>query len=117
AVLYLMYSRYWEIFHELIIRADTGQPPRRRLGVYDSFAADIAHYLALPGLNFTAAGAPALAFAIFFQIRRAFHYLFYTLVGSSMAAARPRAAAWQSIFPCDMRRYYRILFDRMADHT
>ena len=54
-------------------------------------------------------------FAIFFQVRRAFHHIFDCIVGESMPAARLRAAAWQSIFTHDMRRYRRALYDRMAD--
>jgi transcriptional regulator with PAS, ATPase and Fis domain len=34
-----------------------------------------------------------------------------------MASARLRAAVWQSIFTCDMRRYRRALYSRMGDIT
>ena len=34
-----------------------------------------------------------------------------------MPAAKLRAAAWQSIFTHDMRRYRRVMYDRMGDIT
>ncbi|HWN93597.1 MAG TPA: sigma-54 factor interaction domain-containing protein, partial [Methylomirabilota bacterium] len=57
------------------------------------------------------------AFACCFQVRRAFHHIFTNIVGSSDAVAQLRAAIWQSIFTHDLRRYRRVLYDRMADLT
>ena len=54
-------------------------------------------------------------FACFFQIRRAFHYIFRNILGGSLPAARLRAAVWQSIFTRDLRRYRRTLYQRMDD--
>ena len=56
-------------------------------------------------------------FAGFFQIRRAFQNIFNFIIGRSRPAAQLRAAVWESIFTHDMRRYRRVLFDRMADYT
>ncbi|MCA8961598.1 MAG: sigma-54-dependent Fis family transcriptional regulator [Planctomycetes bacterium] len=60
---------------------------------------------------------PAHLFALFFHLRRAFFHIFSNLVGSSVAMARLRGAIWQSIFTHDMRRYRKVLFDRMGDIT
>jgi DNA-binding NtrC family response regulator len=54
-------------------------------------------------------------FACFYQIRRAFHHVFYHLVGASRPTAELRAAVWQSIFSHDLRRYRQSLHARMAD--
>jgi DNA-binding NtrC family response regulator len=54
-------------------------------------------------------------FASAFQIRRAFHNIFQSLVGGSAPMARLRAAIWQSIFTHDLARYRRGLHARMAD--
>src|SRR5262249_1299779 len=56
-------------------------------------------------------------FACFFQLRRAFHHIIESIIGSSLAAARLRAAVWQSIFTHDMRRYRRTLYNRLSDFT
>jgi DNA-binding NtrC family response regulator len=59
---------------------------------------------------------PHLA-ALFCQLGRAFHYIFHFLLGASRPAVELRAAVWQSIFTHDMRRYRRVLFDRMGDYA
>ena len=46
---------------------------------------------------------------------RAFHHIFTHIIGSSLSAARLRAAVWDSIFTHDMRRYRRGLYARMGD--
>ena len=56
-------------------------------------------------------------FAIFFQAKRAFHYIFRNIIGSSQPAAQFRAAAWQSIFTHDHRRYKAVLYSKMGDIT
>lgn len=58
--------------------------------------------------------APHL-YACFFQVRRAFHFVFRHILGASMAAARLRADVWRSVFTHDMRRYQRALWARMHD--
>ncbi|HEX3126977.1 MAG TPA: sigma 54-interacting transcriptional regulator, partial [Thermoanaerobaculia bacterium] len=60
---------------------------------------------------------PAHVFACFFQIRRAFHFTFRSIVGGSMPAARLRAQVWQSIFTHDLRRYQRALYKTLGDAT
>lgn len=55
--------------------------------------------------------------AIFYQLSRAFHHIFDFLLGASRPAVALRAAAWQSIFTHDMRRYRRVLFDRLGDYA
>jgi DNA-binding NtrC family response regulator len=52
-------------------------------------------------------------FAVFFQMRRAFVQIYENIIGGSRPAARLRAAAWQSVFTHDLRRYYRSLHARM----
>ncbi len=54
-------------------------------------------------------------FALFFQLRRAFHFTYRRILGASRPAARLRAAVWQSIFTHDLDRYRHGLFDRMQD--
>ena len=55
--------------------------------------------------------------ACFFQLRRAFFHVFFFIVGRSPAAARLRAAAWESIFTHDLRRYQRSLYRHLGDVT
>ncbi len=54
-------------------------------------------------------------FALFFQIRRAFHFIFRAILGTSAAASALRMAVWQSIFGHDVRRYQRSLYQRIHE--
>src|SRR5262249_18680937 len=53
--------------------------------------------------------------SLFFQVRRAFHYIFRAIFGASPAAARLRASVWESVFTRNLRRYRSHLYDRMND--
>jgi DNA-binding NtrC family response regulator len=54
---------------------------------------------------------------LFFQVRRAFHFMLEYILGGSQPAAQLRATVWQAVFTRDMRRYRRALHDRMHDVT
>ncbi|HET8797674.1 MAG TPA: sigma-54 factor interaction domain-containing protein, partial [Thermoanaerobaculia bacterium] len=109
AVMYFLYERYREPFFELIERGTAAQ----KVSFYGAFMKDVATFLP-PGNGRPPADAAHL-FACFFQIRRAFHHIFRNIVGRSRAAARLRAAVWESIFTSDIRRYRRSLFTKMTD--
>ena len=116
-VLYLLYYRNRELFEQLILAVPKKLSQVALNQAYDRFVSDVDHFLGLPGVTFPDAESPQHLFACFFQIRRAFFQIFNNIVGGSMPAARLRAAAWQSIFTHDMRRYRRVMFDRMGDIT
>ncbi|MFN0058742.1 MAG: sigma 54-interacting transcriptional regulator [Planctomycetota bacterium] len=118
------------IYHELEDRIlttirdrfDSTEMRSARVPYFREFLARYQHFFALPNLSQSEARLPTEAeashiFAIFFVLRRAFFQIFYHLVGSSMAMARLRASAWQSIFTHDMRRFRHALYNRMADVT
>lgn len=86
-----------------------------RISFWEQFLADFNHFLVIPGRELPTKHDPAHLFACFFQLRRAFHEIYHHLVGESGPVARLRGAVWQSIFTHDMRRYYRLFHDRMAD--
>ena len=115
-VLYLLYGRYQQRFYELIEAVKVGEKAGRVL-FYRDFLADFERFLALPRVRWEKPLDPAHLFACFFQIRRAFHFTFRSIVGGSMPAARLRAQVWQSIFTHDLRRYQRALYRTMGDAT
>jgi DNA-binding NtrC family response regulator len=113
---YWLYQSYAARFDAVILAALEGRGGER-VDFYPAFRADAESAFGLPG--FAAAfgsrqDAPHL-FASAFQIRRAFHNIFRSLVGGSAPMARLRAAIWQSIFTHDLARYRRGLHARMAD--
>ncbi len=112
-VLYVLYNRYAHDLWEVIER-DKGH---ERVAAWDPFRDDANRLLAVPGTAPRTRDDIAAIFAQLFQVRRAFHHIFWSIVGGSMPAARLRATVWQSIFTHDMRRYRRALIERMGDVT
>ena len=113
---YWLYDACRERIQTMILEAESGSATQP-VKWYRQYAADFDHFLKLgvPGLE--SKYEMAHAFACFFQIRRAFHFTFHFIVGSSTAAARLRKAAWESVFTRDMHQYLRLLYRRMADFT
>ena len=56
-------------------------------------------------------------FAIFFQIRRAAHFIELGLIGRSVCMRELRRHLWQNVFTHDMRAYERHLWNRMEDFS
>jgi transcriptional regulator with AAA-type ATPase domain len=115
AILFLLYHRHVLRFFENQ-QSEHGKAARQQAwGFYAGFLSDWNHFFELPGQTFPSGHEPAHTFACFFQIARAFLQIFTYIVGSSLPAARLRAAVWQSVFTHDMRRYRRTLYARMGD--
>lgn len=112
---YWLYQNYAARFDAFILAAFEGRGGER-VDFYPAFRADAERRFNLPGFAeiYGAQDAPHL-FASAFQIRRAFHNIFRSLVGGSAPMAKLRAAIWQSIFTHDLARYRRGLHARMAD--
>ena len=101
----LLYQRYYESF----VTANG------HFGFYRKFAADWAYFFELPGKRYETALSVEHFFACCWQLWRAFHRIFDHIIGSSMPAARLRGSIWESIFTCDLRRYRRVLWQKMGD--
>jgi hypothetical protein len=109
-IVYYLFEKYRDKF------SSTVNAPKPDFSFYRSFAEDVDFFLHLPGhrplpCNYS---APHL-FSMFFQIYRAFHFIFKFLIGSSSAAAQLRADIWESLFTCDIKRYQRSMYLRMQD--
>jgi len=116
-VLFVLYHRYREGFDRTMIESMHRRKPAKRVSMYDSFEEDALRLLQRGDGALPMADELSHIFAAFFQIRRAFYNIFQFILGTSGPAVRLRADVWQSIFTHDMRRYRRVLFDRMADFT
>lgn len=113
-VLFFLFHKYIPQFDDTL-GPDKQPGQRQRLAFYRDFLRDLEYYLAVAQTNADQRQQPAHLFACFFQVRRAFHHIFRYIIGASAPAVRLRATVWQSIFTHDMRRYRRVLFDRMGD--
>jgi len=96
--------------------ADPGRRPGDDVArIWREFRAEFEQYLHLPERRLPSNYDPAHAFAVLFQLHRAFTSIFEWLIGRSMPIAQLRAAVWQSIFSHDMRRYARTLYRSLGD--
>jgi hypothetical protein len=111
-VSYLLYHR---ADPELLGMIAGETPSTARVAHFATLARDVRHYLAFPALG--PPPDPAHVLALFFQVRRAFHFTLEYILGGSQPAAQLRATVWQAVFTRNMRRYRRALHDRMHDVT
>ena len=113
AVLQLLYQRCYPRLFDAGFGAAKADAGRWRF--YASFLDGWRHFFEVEGVRFPSGHEPRHTFACLRQIQRAFEILFRDIIGSSLPAARLRAAIWQSIFTHDMRRYWRTLYARMGE--
>ncbi len=114
---FVLYHRYHEGFDRTILEAINRPSATARVALYEPFEEDAVRLLELPGLPTPDAAEYAHLFALFFQVRRAYHHIFSFILGVSQPSIRLRAAVWQSIFTHHMRRYRKLLYTRMSDFT
>jgi DNA-binding NtrC family response regulator len=56
-------------------------------------------------------------FGIFYQLRRAYFFIFHGLIGQSPCMKQLRAHLWNNVFTADIRWYDRYLWNRMEDFS
>jgi hypothetical protein len=110
--LYALFARYEIELYALA--ADESRSPAK-FPAYPRFLRDFERLLGMPGVRLPSALGPSHAIAVFFQIRRAFHYIFRYLLGPSLPIARLRAETWRSVFTHDLRAYQRGVYRKMGD--
>lgn len=114
-------NQYWDVVtYVLLYRhivhlspADVLKPPVAKK-TWNSFLKDYEHFVSVEGLDRIEVQAADHLFAILCQVHRAFSYIFYYILGDSLPSVRLRESVWQSVFTNDLRRYRRVLFNRMS---
>ena len=116
AALYYLFNES-RIELQQMIDAAHGGKTSTQAAFWRKFCAAVTTCFAPGGRELSIGYDPAHMIACFFQLRRAFFHVFFFIVGRSPAAARLRAAAWESIFTHDLRRYQRSLYRHLGDVT
>jgi len=115
---YRMEPRFYGMIRETPVRKKSGKAHPEVADWYTEFESAADRFFGvIPGRPRPCRAAIAHLFACCFQVRRAFHHTFRSILGRSPAVAELRAAVWQSVFTHDMRRYRRSLFRRMGDFS
>jgi len=112
---YWLYQSYAPRFDRVILASLAGKGEGGRVEFFPAFRDDVQRCFDLPGLRVLDTHTATHLFACAFQIRRAFHNIFLSLVGGSKPMAKLRAAIWQSICTHNLGRYRRALFAHMGD--
>ena len=112
----LVYHALYNDYADDLLRLAESSDPTTRVSRWHAFEVDLRTFLP-PEIRVPEPVPAELLFAWFFQLRRAFHYVFGSIYGSSRAVADLRAQVWQSVFTHDMARYRSGLYERMRDHT
>lgn len=110
--LYVLYYRYEGHFYKVVTDDEIS---RTEMPFYPRFLTDWRQLFANTPLVQQQQFIAEHMFALLFQIRRAFHFIFRAILGTSSAASSLRMAVWQSIFSHDMRRYQRSLYQRIHE--
>jgi hypothetical protein len=110
--LYVLYYRYEGCFYKVVTDEEMS---RTEMPFYPRFFSDWQQLFTNTPLVQQQQFIAEHMFALFFQIRRAFHFIFRAILGTSSAASVLRMAVWQSIFSHDMRRYQRSLYQRIHE--
>ncbi len=112
AVLHLLYQRYYPRFYAASF---SEKPSVTQWAFFHEYRQDWHIFFKVNGIEFPSGHEPVRMFEFYRQIQRAFEQIFRDIIGASLPAARLRGAIWQSIFTHDMRRYRRVLYNRMGE--
>ncbi len=116
-VQYVVFYRYEEAFFDYIVALTDVGKRTPKAPSFSKFKLETEHFFNFSPIKSEIRHSPEHLFALLFQLRRAFHYTFRHILGGSLAAAKLRAAAWQSIVTHDLRRYMRSLYNQMHNLT
>lgn len=109
-LLFEAYQRFRTVLDELVVAQIAGGDAP----VTVRFARELLSLLQRRGL---AEDEALRVFAIFFQIRRAHHFIVEGLVGESACMREFRRRLWDNVFTHDIRHYERCFWSRMEDFS
>jgi DNA-binding NtrC family response regulator len=107
----------FDIFHRVLDRFDTLIRVQIKSGPDPSPAPFARETLAMfAELGFSVPESIRF-FSMFYQIRRAYYFIYQGLIGSSPSMRRLRLHLWNNVFTHDIRWYEQYLWNRMEDFS
>ncbi len=116
-ILHALYYRIEMDVLETVSEGLTEKITGKRIKFYKNFSKDWEYFCVIPGVKLPSNFTSIHIFTGIFQFARAFAFIFFNIVGSSMPIAKLRAAIWQSIFTHNFKRYLKVLYNQMGDIT
>jgi DNA-binding NtrC family response regulator len=107
--LFDIYYKFAKLFDQFIVNQAAAST-----SITVSFAKDAISLLVKRGFTRQLANR---YFSMFYQIRRAFHFIARGLIGESPSMRLFRMNLWNNIFTHDIRHYERSLWDKMEDFS
>lgn len=108
-VIYWLFEKYRKAMCSLM----ENSPKETHYPFYKEFNEDFQCLINYPCRTVPSSFSPEKTFAMFFQIHRAFMFIFDFIAGGTIEAGKLRSNIWQSIFTYDIYRYQRTLYDKM----
>ncbi len=108
--LFELFHVFYQDFDQLIVE----QVRQGTESAHVKFADDLLGQLRARGIG---AAESVRFFAIFYQLRRAYHFIVRGLVGKSPCMQLLRRHLWQNVFTQEVRLYDRYLWSRMEDFS
>lgn len=113
AILFDAFHRVAGDFDAFILEQIDAPPKRGKTGVVP-FGRETIAWLVAAGFD---EGEASRYFSLFYQLRRAFHFIARTLPGSVPSMRRLRERLWANVFTHDPRFYARYLWRKMEDFS
>ena len=107
----------FELFHVFYLDFDQLIVEQVKLGASSApvkFAGDALERMRRRGID---AAESLRFFSIFYQLRRAYHFIVRGLVGKSASMQELRRHLWQNVFTREVSLYERYLWNRMEDFS
>ncbi len=112
---------YWDVVTYVLLYRQIAEvapgeldQPKTIARIWDHFLADYRAFSVVPGAEQAGIADPAHLFSCLAQVHRSFLSIYDFIIGESLPIIRLRSAIWESIFTTDLRRYRRVLFNRMG---
>lgn len=113
----IKYALFFSLFHDCMDDFDdliSSQIKTKKGSCAVTFASDVLNQMHNRGIN---EEESLRFFAYFYQLRRAYFFIYHALVGRSKSMKHLRMVLWNNIFTNDATRYVETLWNKLEDFS